>query len=130
MTKSLPNHYVFCFLLLLCFEISGSSKFLIGGRESSKMAVVYGECGRECLSGPCNTGGSSHRHKSSACSKFDIVWLNLSPIPVGGGGEGGDNTISLVQMIFTCIHYTWGGGGEGVGALWEGHLHTERYFSK
>ena len=24
--------------------------------KSSKMAVVFGECGRECLSGPGNTG--------------------------------------------------------------------------
>jgi hypothetical protein len=34
MSKSLPKHYDFCFLLLLCFEISRSSKFLIGGCES------------------------------------------------------------------------------------------------
>jgi len=34
MTKSLPKHYVFFVLLLLCFEISCSSKLLIGGRES------------------------------------------------------------------------------------------------
>ncbi len=28
-------------------------------------------------------GGSTHRRKSAACPKFDLVWLNLSPIPVG-----------------------------------------------
>ena len=28
--------------------------------KSSKMAVVFGECGRECLSGPGNTGFHSH----------------------------------------------------------------------
>ncbi len=27
--------------------------------------------------------GSSHRRKSAACPKFDMVWLYLSPIPVG-----------------------------------------------
>jgi hypothetical protein len=27
--------------------------------------------------------GSSHRRKSAVCSKFDMVWLNLSPIPLG-----------------------------------------------
>jgi len=26
--------------------------------KASKMAVVFDECGRECLSGPGNTGGS------------------------------------------------------------------------
>ncbi len=30
--------------------------------------------------------GSSHRRKSAACAKFDMVWLNLSPIPVGRRG--------------------------------------------
>jgi hypothetical protein len=32
-------------------------------------------------------GGSSHRRKSAACPKFDLVWLNRSPIPVGRRGE-------------------------------------------
>jgi hypothetical protein len=31
-----------------------SANFFIGGREISEMAVVFGECGRECLSGPGN----------------------------------------------------------------------------
>ena len=29
--------------------------------KSSKMAVVFGECGRECLSGPGNTAGGGLR---------------------------------------------------------------------
>ncbi len=30
--------------------------------------------------------GSSHWRKSAACPKFDMVWLNLPPIPVGRRG--------------------------------------------
>jgi hypothetical protein len=40
-----------------------------------------------------------------------VVWLYLSPIPVG---EEGNNF--LVKMISTCLRYAWGGGG-GIGAL-------------
>jgi hypothetical protein len=39
-----------------------------------------------------------------------MVWLNHSSIPAGRRGGN-----LLVQMIFTCLRYTWGGG---VGALW------------
>jgi hypothetical protein len=65
MTKSLPKQYVFLFLLFLCFEISCSSKFLIGGRESFERAVVFRECGREYLSGPGNTGAANQLDKAS-----------------------------------------------------------------
>jgi hypothetical protein len=57
MTTSLPRHYVYLFFMLLCFEISGSGKFFV----AVKMAVVYGECGRECLSGHGNTGSLTSR---------------------------------------------------------------------
>jgi hypothetical protein len=40
-----------------------------------------------------------------------MIWLNLSPIPVGRRG---------------CLSYTYsGGGGEGVGALWEKAILTK-----
>ncbi len=66
-------------------------------------------------------GESSHRLKSDACSKFDMVWLNLSPIPVGRRG------IIIIFFSFrwfylSSLHVEKGGGWEGVGALWEGHL--------
>ncbi len=60
-----------------------------------------GECGPQSaeLTGgpPFFDKGSSHQRKSAACSKFDMVWLYRSHIPVGGG----DNF--LVQMISTCV---------------------------
>jgi hypothetical protein len=46
--------------------------------------------------------GSSHRRKSAACPKFDMVWQYRSRIPVGRSEEGGN---FLVQMIFTCRRY-------------------------
>jgi hypothetical protein len=57
--------FVFNFL---CFEISCSSKFLIDGPQvavkASKMAVVFGECVRECFLGPGND--AAQRSTSSA----------------------------------------------------------------
>jgi hypothetical protein len=52
--------------------------------------------------------GSSHRHKSAACPKFDMVWLYRSPNP---SGEEGVNF--LVRMIFylSSLHIEEGGRG-------------------
>ncbi len=44
--------------------------------------------------------GSSHRRKSAACPKFDMVWQGISRL--SQWGEGGN---FLVQMIFTCRPY-------------------------
>ncbi len=41
-------------------------------------------------------GGSSHRCKSDACPKSDMVWLYRSPIPVRRRGGGN----FLVQIFF------------------------------
>jgi hypothetical protein len=53
--------------------------------------------------------GSSHRHKSVACPKFDMVWLYRSPIPVGGGG-GGDFLGQIISTASPCVEK-----GEGMG---------------
>ena len=56
MTKPLPKHYIFFVFYCCCaLKYHAAANFLIGGRESLKMVVVFGECGRECLSGPGNT---------------------------------------------------------------------------
>jgi len=48
MTKSLPKHYVFFVFYCCCaLKYHAAAEFLIGGREPSKIAVVFGECGRE-----------------------------------------------------------------------------------
>ncbi len=74
---------------------------------------------------PFDYRGSSHWRKSAACPKFDMVWLNLSPILVGRRGV----TNFLLQMIFTCLRYTQRGGGGGrVGALWVQRQNTCPYF--
>jgi hypothetical protein len=46
----------------------------------------------------------------TACPKFDMVWLYLSPIPAGGGGGN-----FLVQMISTSLP-SRRGTGVGVGS--------------
>ncbi len=51
--------------------------------------VMFSPQSKELTSGPRDSfvyGGSSHRRKSAACPKFDMVWPNLSPIPVGSRG--------------------------------------------
>ncbi len=44
---------------------------------------------------------SSHRRKSAACPKFDMVWLDSSPISWWGGGSL--IFCFLLQMISTCL---------------------------
>ncbi len=56
--------------------------------------------------------GSSHRRKSAACPKFDMVWLYRSPIPVGWRG-----LISWFQWFLPAFTTSWG-RVEGVGTLW------------
>jgi hypothetical protein len=56
-TKSLSKYNVFfCFCAL---KYHAAANFLIGAPKvavkASKMPVVFGECGRECLSGPGNS---------------------------------------------------------------------------
>jgi hypothetical protein len=60
MAKSLPNHYVFCFVFYCCcaFKYHAAANFFIGGCESFENGrgfLVFGVCGRECLSGPGST---------------------------------------------------------------------------
>ncbi len=50
-----------CFFVFYCnfaLKYHAAAKYLIGGRKSFEngMAVVFGECSRECLSEPGNTG--------------------------------------------------------------------------
>ncbi len=59
-SKSLHKYDVF--LVFYCFcalKYHAAANFFIGGTKvavkASKVAVVFGECGRECLSGPGNT---------------------------------------------------------------------------
>ncbi len=42
--------------------------------------------------------GSSHRRKSAACPKYDMVWLHRSPIPVGRKG-----VISSFKLFLTAF---------------------------
>ncbi len=58
--------------------------------------------------------GSSHRCKSAACPKFNMVWLYCSPIPVGR------REVNFRSNYFTCLPSRRGGrgGGVGVGTLW------------
>ncbi len=59
--------------------------------------------------------GNSHRIKSAACPKFDMVWLNRSPIPVGRRG-----VISSLKFFLPAFAVLIG-RGVGVGTLW--YLH-------
>jgi hypothetical protein len=54
---------------------------------------------------------SSHRRKNEGCPKFDIVWMNLSPIPVGRRG-----VISSFKLLLPCFPLLEE-RGVGVGAL-------------
>ncbi len=65
-TKSLLKHY-FIVVIFWALKYHAAKNFLIGGRESFEMAVVLGKCGRECLSGPCNTA-FSHAEKADIMS--------------------------------------------------------------
>jgi hypothetical protein len=79
--------------------------------KASKMAVVFGECGRECLSGLGNTaldgggGGGRGRTEETSLSENETVIANLLGrcnvynmycpvsgaqfiVPDGGGGGG------------------------------------------
>ncbi len=56
--------------------------------------------------------GNSHRRKSAACPKFDMVWLHRSPIPVGRRG-----VISSFKLFLPVVA-TGRGRGRGVGTLW------------
>ncbi len=55
--------------------------------------------------------GSSHRRKSAACSKFDMVWLYCLLIPVGRRG-----VISSFKLFLPTFDTRYGRGG--VGTLW------------
>ncbi len=52
--------------------------------------------------------GSSHRRKSAACPKFDVVWLYRSPIPVGRRG-----VISSFKWFLPVFATRRGREGEG-----------------
>ncbi len=52
--------------------------------------------------------GSSHRRKSAACPKFDMVWLYHSPIPVGWRG-----VIYSFKWFLPALTGLEDGGGEG-----------------
>ena len=60
MTKPLPKHYI----------------------EKLKMAVVFGECGRECLSGPGNT-----EYLPAVPVRQQAGLLAVPARPAGGGAE-------------------------------------------
>ncbi len=53
--------------------------------------------------------GSSHRRKSAACPKFDMVWFYRSPIPVGW--KGVIFSIKLFQPAFLTSTVEEGGWG-------------------
>ncbi len=72
--------------------------------------------------------GSSHRRKSAACPKLDMVWLNLSPIPVGRRGvissykwcllhveEGRRESAPCVCSPYRCTTCLRSGGESGGG---------------
>jgi hypothetical protein len=59
--------------------------------------------------------GSSHRRKSAACPKFDMVLAISLAYP---SGEEGVNF--LVQMISTCLRNNQRGGGSAPCAIAEG----------
>ncbi len=88
-------------------------------RYASKLLMIHPVVGVTPQSNELNRGttelvqhfsllyrGSSHRRKSPAWHKFDMVWIWRSQYP--SGEEGG---ILLVQMITTCLHSAWGEGG-------------------
>jgi hypothetical protein len=56
---NLPNHYVFLFFIVVLLKYHAAANFSTGCRESFEnengMAVVFGKCGCECLSGPGNS---------------------------------------------------------------------------
>jgi hypothetical protein len=62
-SKSLPKYNVFCFFIFCALKYHAAPNFLIDGPQvavkASKMAVVFGECVRECFSGPGNTESSA-----------------------------------------------------------------------
>jgi hypothetical protein len=58
-------------IVVICCSLKyhAAENLLIGGRESFEMAVGLGKCGRECLSGPCNTAFS---HAEKAESRHNV----------------------------------------------------------
>jgi hypothetical protein len=57
--KKIPSQTL-CFLFFIVFgalKYHVAANFLKVAVKASKMAVVFDECGRECLSGPGNTAG-------------------------------------------------------------------------
>jgi hypothetical protein len=52
--------------------------------------------------------GSSLGRKSAACPKFDMGWLNLSPIPVGKRGI----IPSCKDFYLSSLHVEEGGRGQ------------------
>ena len=77
MTKSLPKHYVFLFfIVVVLWKYHAAANFLYVAVKASKMALVFGECGRECLSRPGNTAThyTVHRHYPSChCTPINTV---------------------------------------------------------
>jgi hypothetical protein len=65
--------------------------------------------------------GSSHRRKSAACPKFDMVWLYRSPIPVGRR-----RVISSFKRFLPALRYAWR-KGEG---RWHPVVERFRYCKK
>ncbi len=116
-------------------ECSGKRRSCPGGRRTDRREGGLGTQGRETQDirhlqvieltrGPPEVvqhfryRGSSHRRKSAVCPKFDMVWPNRSPIPVGrrgvislfkwflpvfatrrGRGEGGRHPVVVIQSI-------------------------------
>jgi hypothetical protein len=63
-----------------------------------------------------------------ACPKFDLVWLNHSPIPLGRMGGN-----FLVQMISTCLpsrRGRRGGDRHSVGVTGTSHLPRFLHFER
>jgi hypothetical protein len=57
-TKSLPKYYVYCFKIVLLNIMQQLIFWKVGLKlavKASKMAVVFGEFGRKCFTGPGNT---------------------------------------------------------------------------
>ncbi len=107
----------FVFYCYCALNYHAAANFWIGGRErfENGMLVVFGECGRECFSGPSNTGNCVRHIRGAIICKQNLpgtlpgrnigllcscIVASASFLRGGGGGGGQKNFVKTVVEIW------------------------------
>ncbi len=144
--RSVPKLFIFSFLFIM-YSIDQPLFWVTVFYDFPWLRTFWLQLGRQCLEGNTEEEkngyvflkwistdqlgirvGSSHRRKSAACPKFDMVWLYRSRIPVGRRG-----VIFSFKLFIPAFATLRGGGGDSAPCGWgkckEIELYTVEYQS-